>query len=134
MTVNDLAQLIKYWTDGQELDWKMHKSLLKSKHFGPSLFYLHLSMEKLIKAIIVKESKDHAPFNHNLVFLLGKTKLKFSEDVIDDLVKISEFNTTARYPKDIQAFYKTATRGFAIEWQKKATAIRKRLLQSLENS
>jgi HEPN domain-containing protein len=96
MTVKDLAKLLKYWIDGQELDWKMHRSLLKSKHYGPSLFYLHLSMEKLLKAIIVKESNGQAPFNHNLVFLLGKTNLKLSEDLIDDLVKISEFNMNTR--------------------------------------
>lgn len=134
MTVNDLTKLLKYWTESQELDWKMHKSLLKSKHYGPSLFYLHLSMEKLIKAIIVRDTRDQAPFNHNLVFLVGRTKLKLSEETINDLVKISEFNMNARYPKDIRAFYKTATRGFATEWQKRAEVIRKRLLQNLKNS
>ena len=128
MTRTDINNLFSYWREGAESDWKMHQSLAKSKHFGPSLFYLHLSLEKYIKALIVKRSLGQAPFFHNLVFLVGKLDIQVSEEMIRDLTQISEFNVGTRYPADIQKFYKTATKEYVLLWSKKAEKIRRKLM------
>lgn len=132
MTKSDLKKLVLYWFEGAESDWKMHQSLLRSKHFGPSLFYMHLALEKLIKALIVQQSSSQAPFNHNLVFLMGKTNLVLSEETIADLGHITTFNMNTRYPTDIHSFYRTATREYVLLWQKKSKEIRKKLIASFE--
>jgi HEPN domain-containing protein len=132
MTRNDVAKLFAYWCEGAEMDWKTHLSLAKSKHFGPSLFYLHLSLKKYLKALIVKQSHDQAPFFHNLVFLVGKIDIVVSEEMIEDLSRISDFNIGTRYPADVQKFYRTATREYVLLWSKKAEKIRKKLIAAIK--
>ncbi len=131
MTAGDCKKLIEYWLSGSEIDWKTHESLVRSKHYGPSLFYLHLSLEKLIKALVVKGTKAQAPFNDNLVFLIGKTSIKVSNQMIDDLSKMTEFNMNTRYPPDIERFYKSITRDHVKLWQQKAKVIRLYILETL---
>jgi HEPN domain-containing protein len=70
--------------------------------FAHALFFGHLYLEKLLKALIVKQSTAHAPFIHNLEMLAKKTGLELTEEMLDELVEITEFNIETRYPDDIQ--------------------------------
>lgn len=90
-------------------------------------------MEKLIKAIIVKQTKSHAPFNHNLVFLLGKTNIQVSENILADLAKITDFNISTRHPADVHEFYSSTTKEQVKIWHKKAKLIRDQLRPLLGN-
>lgn len=56
-------------------------TLLRSKKFPYALFFGHLSIEKLLKALVVKHSGYHAPFSHSLGMLAARTGIEFPEDV-----------------------------------------------------
>ena len=112
MTVQDLRQLINYWREGSDYDWKTAQALFRGRRFPYSLFLGHLSLEKLLKGLIVKHSGDHAPFTHNLVFLAGKLPVEFSKEQIAFLEEINSFNLEARYPDEKKALYKKATREY----------------------
>lgn len=53
--------------------------LVETKDFHWSLFIGHLVIEKILKAKIVKETKDHAPFSHDLRRLSKLSGLQLSE-------------------------------------------------------
>lgn len=124
MTVKDLRALVQYWVSGSDYDWKTAGDLFKSKRYPYCLFMCHLSIEKLLKGLLVKESEDHAPFTHNLVYLAGKLSAEFSKEQIGLLEEINNFNIEARYPDEQNEFYKKATREFAKRYLKKAGELR----------
>ncbi len=129
MTVKDVKQLIQYWLDGSDYDWKTSLSLLKAKKYPYCLFMCHLSVEKLLKGLIVKEEKDHAPMTHNLTFLAGKLDIEFSKERIQLLQEMNDFNIEARYPDEQNEFYKKATKEFARRYVSKTKELREWLVE-----
>jgi HEPN domain-containing protein len=45
---------IKYWIDTSEKDWEVSQVLFKQKKYLYSLFFAHLHIEKICKALWVK--------------------------------------------------------------------------------
>lgn len=134
MTKNERKVLIEYWTGSAEADWQAYLSLKKARKYAHALFFLHLTIEKILKAIIVSETRDHAPFSHNLSYLLGKTSLDAPERFVDALTEMSKFNTQTRYPDEKLAFYSSVDARTSQQWHKVGTEIRKWLLNSLKKN
>jgi HEPN domain-containing protein len=97
-------------------------------------FFLHLTLEKVIKALIVSERGEHAPYSHSLSYLLGKTSLAPPERYIEDLTEMSKFNMQARYPDEKLAFYTSIDLASSQHWHKIGMEIRAWLLSSLKKS
>ncbi len=124
MTVQDLQQLLAYWREGSDYDWGTAQSLLRAKRYPYALFMGHLSLEKLLKGLIVKETRDHAPFTHNLAYLAGKLPFEFSKERIVFLEEINSFNIEARYPDEKRELYKRATKEFTRRMMKEIGLVR----------
>ncbi len=131
MTPQDIRELIRYWLKGSDYDWKTAGDLLRSKKYPYCLFMCHLSLEKLLKALVVKETKSHPPYTHNLAYLAGKLPLEFSKEKIVLLEEMNDFNLEARYPDEQMAFYKKATRAYALHYKKLAGELREWLRKKL---
>lgn len=123
MTVKDLKKLVTYWLQGAEDDWRVFLSLKRSRHYQQAAFFLHLSLEKRVKALVVKKTRSHAPYSHNLEYLLGKAGVNVSEQLIDKLKTISEFSSEGRYPfqRDKPRF--KFNKEFITQWEKTAVEI-----------
>ena len=67
--VFDIDKTVQYWKEGAAYDLETGKSLLESRRFPYALFFGHLALEKILKPLLVKTTKDHAPFTHSLTFL-----------------------------------------------------------------
>ncbi len=105
---------IKYWEDGARSDMDACLAIfLDAKRYGPSLFFLHLSIEKILKALFVAKNNQYAPFVHNLLSLAEGCALECDDTVEQNLAIINEFNMVTRYPSQKSDFYRTATRDFA---------------------
>jgi|ERR1039457_771113 HEPN domain-containing protein len=130
MTI-DIEKTIGYWLESAAYDLETGKTLLRSKKYPYALFFGHLAIEKVLKALVVKQTCDHAPFTHSLVVLAGKSALDIPEAMIDHLAEFMEFHTEARYPDAKMDFYQKCTKEFAQEKFKEIkevfTWLRKRL-------
>ena len=62
------------------------------------LFFLHLSLEKVFKAHIVKQTKQLPPKTHNLLLLAELGRVDLSGEQIDFCGRINLYNIEARYP------------------------------------
>lgn len=124
VTVRDIQKLIDYWATSSDYDWKTSQSLFKSKKYPYALFMAHLSVEKLLKGLLVKQTRDQAPFTHNLAYLAGKLPLNFTKEQIQLLEEMSDFNLEARYPDEQKEFYKRATKAFTENYLKRAGEMR----------
>ncbi len=82
---------------------------MDSKDFHWALFLGHLVIEKLLKAIIVRKTENHAPFSHDLRRLAKISELNFSDEHKKWLDSITSFNINARYDDYKEDFYKKCT-------------------------
>lgn len=124
---------IKYWINTANKDWLAVKKMLQSKTYVHALFFMHLVLEKLIKAHWVKDNAgNHPPRTHDLIRLTNETKLEISsieKDILDDM---NDFQLEGRYPGYKQNLYRMykQKRTFAIFTS--VNSIRKCLLKKLQ--
>lgn len=80
-------------------------NLFDSKDYHWSLFMGHLVIEKLLKAVYVKNVGINPPRIHDLLRLADLTLIHTTEMQKDDLDQITTFNLSARYPDYKHSFY-----------------------------
>lgn len=97
---------IKYWIAGSEKDFDIAKSLCKLKHYPQCLFFCHLSLEKLLKAIIIKTTNDFPPFIHDLRRLSEIAGIELDAERKKILDTIFTFNIAGRYAETKFEFYR----------------------------
>ena len=91
--------LMNYWIEGSDKDYDVMLDLQKSRRNSYALFFGHLVIEKLLKALYAKNNKNnpYAPKSHDLDYLAEKMNIEITEHQNDLLVTISRFNIEARY-------------------------------------
>ncbi len=105
---------IKYWLDSAEHDLETSNALLDVGKYDWSLFLGHLVLEKVLKAIYVKNNENKIPPKvHNLVRLSEMSLIKLDEKKKITLDQINDFNLEVRYPEYKNEFYKTCTKDYA---------------------
>lgn len=102
---------IKYWIGLSNYDLETANAMLETKRFLYVGFMAHQTIEKILKAYIVKIIGDVPPYTHNLLFLAEKTGLKndFSENQLALLEKLMPLNIEARYPSYKEELLKSLT-------------------------
>lgn len=104
--------IVNFWVETAENDYKTMLNLYASKDYHWSLFMGHLVIEKLLKALYVKNKDNNIPRIHDLLRLAEKAEIGTTEKQKDDLDYITTFNIRARYPDYKQNFYKKCDRDF----------------------
>ena len=103
---------VKYWLQSAQDDWRVANHLFQRGDYSYSLFFGHLTIEKILKAIYVNRLNDNPPFTHRLVFLAEKASLEMSEEKLRLLETVTDFNLEARYPDEKFSFKKKCTKKF----------------------
>lgn len=115
--------MIKYWVRSAEEDLKTAKSLFRTKRYSHCLFFCHLFIEKILKALATKKIGKPAPYGHNLLRLAEMSGLKFLTKQLDLLDEINTFNIEARYNDYKFQFHKKATKKYTQKYFDKAEKI-----------
>ncbi|PWD97733.1 HEPN domain-containing protein [Marinilabilia rubra] len=89
---------IEYWKAGAIDDFLSAEILIDRQHYLHGQFFCHLVIEKIIKAHIVKSTKEFAPRSHNLFYLSDKANLQYSEDEEIFLGILRQYQLQGRYP------------------------------------
>lgn len=122
-----------YWISASEIDFRAMDNLYTSGDYVWSLFLGHLVIEKLLKAIAVKNDVESIPKIHDLNKLASGSGLIVEEAVKDLFDVITSFNIEARYPDYKKEFYKKCDREYAAFNVSKIKEIRSWLLEILNN-
>ena len=106
---------MNYWLKNADHDLGIAQSLWRSRKYDACLFFCHLTLEKMLKGVVTKETKTHPPHTHNLLDLTRRTSLENSLEKDDwkKLADINEFNIAGRYPDAKLQFYKKCTREYS---------------------
>jgi HEPN domain-containing protein len=97
--VIDITKQIAHWRNGATEDLSVAQDLVSRGKIRHGLFFAHLALEKTLKAHVCKNTGELASKTHNLVRLAQKASLMLSEDHIDLLAEVNEFNIEGRYPE-----------------------------------
>ena len=121
---------IKYWIKTSDDDWSRVDFMFKNKDYVFTLFCVHLSIEKICKAIWVKDNVSNFPPRiHDLVRILEGTRAELTGDEKKFLKKLTEFQLDGRYPDYQFKIYKTCNKQFAAEVIEKSELVRVKLLK-----
>jgi HEPN domain-containing protein len=115
LTTKQTQELIKYWQLTAEHDYETMNFLFQGKRYSDSLFFGHIVLEKILKAHVVKATKDNAPKIHNLIRLTEIAKLNLSDEEKDFFGLVNSFNLSSRYPDYKLSFYKHYNNRLAVE-------------------
>ncbi|SHN72435.1 HEPN domain-containing protein [Desulfitobacterium chlororespirans] len=127
--------IINYWRDSSDKDYFTMMNLFKSKDYHWSLFLGHLVLEKLLKALFVKNiGEENVPRTHNLLLLANKARLSTDNAKEDLLDLITTFNISTRYPDYQHTFYKKCTDTYTEERIAEIKELRLWLISILESN
>ncbi|MFH0976769.1 MAG: HEPN domain-containing protein [Spirochaetota bacterium] len=94
----DIEKQIQYWHQSSDEDWDVASNLIDNYKIRHGLFFIHLSLEKLLKALICKKTNDIPPRIHNLVRLCEIADINPNDSQLDILAEMNAFNIEGRYP------------------------------------
>lgn len=113
----DKHEHINYWIKSAKHDLETAETLFSSEKYDWCLFISHIVIEKGLKALYVLVNDNSIPPKiHNLVRLAELAKAEATEEQLDLLDRINDFNIDARYPDYKFSFYTTCTKEFTLEY------------------
>ena len=120
----EIEKLVEFWIEASIKDLHAGKDIFnRTENHVAVLFYIHLTLEKIFKALYVFKKNTHAPFSHNLLYLCKETGLDITDSDKQLLSEINEFNIEARYPDEKFIIYQKATREFTQKYVDNADRI-----------
>lgn len=99
----NLEKQIEYWKTTALADFETAELLINNNKLVHGLFFCHLTIEKLLKANFVKSTKSLAPKTHDLIYLMKKTNLVFTEKHKRTLIALMGYLIEGRYPDNFLA-------------------------------
>ena len=126
-------QYIEYWIDTAHNDWLTVEVMFAAGRYLHCLFWAHLVLEKLAKALWVKTHEENIPPKvHNIVWLLEESQMEIPQEDKIFLEVFNRFQLSTRYPDYLRKIEKNCTKDLAIEQLDKVKEIRKCLLNKLQ--
>ncbi len=112
----ELKDKIHYWKRLSDYDLKTAQGVFEKKYYPYTLFFLHLSIEKILKSIYLAQLKLDPPRIHNLTYLAQKCNLKLTDNYWNLFAELNEFNIESRYPEYKQGLYKIANKKYTFKY------------------
>ena len=110
---------INWWIEEANRNWQTAIFNRDGKQNVFSLFAFHLCVEKLLKAVWIKDNTDNfPPRTHDLTKIYNETDLDLDNKWYALLVIVSEWNIEGRYPDYKLKIYKRATDEYVLEYSK----------------
>ena len=130
-----IEELVEHWNKASDRDYQTMVDIYDTKRYHAALFFGHLTIEKLLKAAYVKNTKIPTPPKiHNLVSLARKSNLTLDDPKERMLDIVTTFNIETRYDDWKDTFYKLCTKEFTDENINRIKELRKWLKQTLAKS
>lgn len=129
----DKKKIVNYWLTSAEDDWNVANHLFEKGDYPYALFFGHLTIEKILKAIYVDKVGGTPPYTHRLVYLAEKISIDLNEEQLELLETITDFNMEARYPDEKFTFKKKCTKDFTKGHLEKIEEVKAWLVQQIQS-
>jgi HEPN domain-containing protein len=94
----DTAKHTAFWRESALEDWNAARSLMDKGHLRHGLFFVHLAIEKTIKAAVVHRTGEMPPKSHDLLRLGTLADLQLDDGKRLALTRIGRYCLEGRYP------------------------------------
>ena len=118
----DNINLMEYWQNSSDEDYNVMNVLYSNKKNSYSLFFGHLVIEKLLKGLY--KENPYAIKSHNLLALAEKCDLELTDEQVEKLQIITQFNISARYDDYKETFNQKCTDDYTSEQIKNIEEVR----------
>ncbi len=109
----------KNFIKSAEYDLKTAEFMLSSERYIYVIFMCHLSLEKILKAIVAETTQKIPPKSHNLIYLLKLGNIKLPPESFDFIAKINNVSIITRYPEDFSKILEAYPENVAEEYLSK---------------
>lgn len=121
----DTERAKNFWIIESDEALKVAWQIFDAKSYSYALFFGHLAVEKILKAIYVDKKGEQPPFTHNLVKLAEMLGIQLDQRQENALVEITRFNLESRYTDETRDFRKKCTENFTEIWMNEIEEIHK---------
>ena len=125
-------EVVKVLVESSDRDWDTVKSLFGSRKYPEALFFVHLSIEKLLKALHYFKNDTHPLPIHKLTKLATDAGFGGTELDMEELNEITRFNISARYDDYKRSFFRLATLKYATKWMEKGDKLRLKIKEQMK--
>lgn len=97
----DIAKQIDYWRRGDAEDWELGIDVIARQKLRYGLFFAHLAIEKALKALMCRATRDLAPRTHALLRLAELSGLDLRADQRAFLSEFDRYQIEGSYPDNL---------------------------------
>ncbi len=90
-------EIVNYWISEAEESLGVARHLFEKEDYSYALFFGHLAIEKIIKAILAQRLEQQIPRSHNLLRLAQEADIDITDEQKHTLIRITTFNLESRY-------------------------------------
>jgi len=108
----DNERIVGYWFSEGEQALDVARHLFEKGDYSYALFFGHLAVEKVLKAIHARKIDQQVPRLHNLLRLALEAGIEVTDEQKQVLIRITAFNLESRYPDYNREFRKKCTQQF----------------------
>lgn len=124
----NIPKQIAYWKDSAEDDIETAGILIDKGKFVHGLFFCHLSIEKIVKALVVKKTREIPPKSHDIFYLAKKANAEIPEDMLIISQILMKYQLEGRYPESFPSKPESdAVKKYFVETQKLLEWFKKKL-------
>lgn len=97
----DVPFQVNHWRNGSNEDLEAAELMIQAGKLRHGLFFLHLSVEKILKAHIWRVTESYPPKIHNLMRLMQLANLSLERSQCELLVKLNRYCLEGRYAEEV---------------------------------
>lgn len=95
----NIQKQIDYWKQGSDDHFETAGILIENKKYVHGLFFCHLSIEKIIKALIVKNTLDIPQKSHDIFYLTKIAGVELPVEMEQIAQILMKYQLEGRYPE-----------------------------------
>jgi len=126
-------EMVRFWLLSSDADFQAMETLFQKGHHVWTLMAARELVEKLLKALCIKQEEEDVSGAVSLLDLAEKGMLELSEEQREVLLQIDSFDLRARSPDVQSKLYERATRRFTEYYFNRVTELRPWLIRKIRN-
>lgn len=90
------------WFFQSDYDLETAFDMFKSGRYVYCIFMCHLSLEKVLKGLLVKTKGEFPSKSHSLIYFVEKIELKMDDSYYEFLFTLNKISVPTRYPENLR--------------------------------
>jgi len=120
--MSGLKKTTSNWIHSAKYDIETARHMFKTGRYIYVIFLCHLSIEKMLKAIVAQSQERHPPYTHDLYELITLARLEIPPEHRAVVAQLNELSIATRYPEDFEQLVKHYPKPVAEQFLKQSKA------------